>query len=130
MSNSLELPDQLDALQAAPHYHVLLFENDMVRVLDTRVMRGQTVPLHTHRWPSVLYILSWSDFVRRDGDGRPILDSRLGQRQPLGTAVWSSPLLSHTLENVGESELRAISVELKKVVQSNRTFGGKRRSGM
>jgi hypothetical protein len=113
MSNPSEWPDQLDALQAARYHHTLLFENDMVRVLDTRVMRGQTVPLHAHRWPSVLYILSWSDFVRRDCEGRTILDSRLGQRPPLGSAVWSSPLPPHTLENVGEAELRAISVELK-----------------
>lgn len=113
MSNPSEWPDQLDALQAAAHHHVSLFENDMVRVLDTRVMPGQTVPLHTHRWPSVLYILSWSDFVRRDGEGRTVLDSRLGQRLPQGSAVWSSPLPPHTLENVGESELRAISIELK-----------------
>src|ERR1700750_2068408 len=30
-------PDQLDALNAAPRFHVLLFENELVRVLDTRV---------------------------------------------------------------------------------------------
>lgn len=114
MSNSLEWPDQLDALQAAPHHHVLLFENDMVRVLDTRVMRGQTVPLHTHRWPSVLYSSVGVISFVGTAMGDRFLDSRLGQRQPLGTAVWSSPLPPHTLENVGESELRAISVELKK----------------
>lgn len=114
MSNPSERPDQLDALQAAPLHHALLFENELVRVLDTRVSPGQTVPLHTHRWPSVLYILSWSDFVRRDGEGRPVVDSRLlGKTPPPGSAVWSAPLTPHTLENVGESELRAISVELK-----------------
>jgi hypothetical protein len=47
-------PDELDALQAAPGYHVLLFENESVRVLDTRVRQGQMVPLHTHRWPAAL----------------------------------------------------------------------------
>ncbi len=113
MSNPSEWPDQLDALQAAPHHHLLLFKNDMIRVLDTRVTQGQTVPLHTHCCPSVLYILSWSDFVRRDGEGRTILDSRLRQRAPQGSAVWSSSLPPHTLENVGESVLRATSVEVK-----------------
>jgi len=113
MSNPSEWPDQLDALQAAPHHHTLLFENQVVRVLDTRIMRGQMVPLHTHRWPSVLYILSWSDFIRRDSDGSTMVDSRLGQRRPLGSAVWSPPLPPHTLENVGESELHLLSVELK-----------------
>ena len=106
-------PEELDALAAAPKHHVLLFENEAVRVLDTRVPAGETVPLHTHRWPSALYILSWSDFVRRDGDGAVVADSRNGQKLPEGTALWSGPLAPHTLENVGTSELRAISVEVK-----------------
>jgi hypothetical protein len=108
-------PDELDALQAAPGYHVLLFENESVRVLDTRVRPGQMVPLHTHRWPAALYILSWSDFVRRDGGGLTLVDSRMGGKPMGGVAVWSEPLPPHTLENVGESELRVITVELKTV---------------
>ena len=44
---------ELDALVAAPKHHRLLFENDRVRVLDTRIAPGDTVPLHTHRWPAV-----------------------------------------------------------------------------
>lgn len=98
---------------AAPKHHVLLFENEAVRVLDTRVAPGETVPLHTHRWPSALYIMSWSDFVRRDGAGKIVADSRKGGKLPAGSALWSGPLAPHTLENVGASELRAISVEVK-----------------
>jgi hypothetical protein len=108
-------PDELDALKAAPGYHALLFENQSVRVLDTTVPAGQTVPLHTHRWPSVLYILNWSHFVRRDGDGATLVDTRMGGRPAEGTAAWAGPLPPHTLENVGGSELRVISVELKTI---------------
>jgi quercetin dioxygenase-like cupin family protein len=50
MSNQQDWPDELDALNAAPQYHALLFENEAVRVLDTRVPPGQMVPPHTHRW--------------------------------------------------------------------------------
>lgn len=106
-------PDELDALTAAPQYHALLFENESVRVLDTRVLPGETVPLHTHQWPSVLYILSWSDFVRRDVQNAIVVDSRTTRKAPQSNALWSAPLPPHTLENVGISELRAISVELK-----------------
>lgn len=105
--------EELDALTAAPRHHLLLLENDSVRVLDTRVPPGEMVPLHSHRWPSVLYILSWSDFVRRDAHGLVIVDSRITGKLPAGAAVWSPPLSPHTLENVGTSDLRAISVELK-----------------
>ena len=93
-----EWPEELDALRAAPKHHVLLFENEAVRVLDTRIAAGETVPLHTHRWPSALYILSWSDFVRRDGEGKVVVDSRAGGRLPEGCALWSGPLTAHTLE--------------------------------
>lgn len=112
MPNQQDWPAELDALNAAPQYHRLLLENELVRVLDTRVPAGQTVPLHTHRWPSVLYVLSWSDFVRRDGEGTVVVDSRI-LAKPRESALWSTPLPPHTLENVGQSELRAISVELK-----------------
>ena len=113
MSEQQDWPDVLDALIAAPKFHTLLFENEFVRVLDTCVPAGQTVPLHTHRWPSALYIMSWSDFVRRDGEGKIVLDSRKLGKAAQGSAVWSEPLPPHTLENVGESELRVISVEMK-----------------
>jgi hypothetical protein len=113
MSNDQDWPDALDALQAAPQHHTLLFENELVRVLDTTVPPGETVPLHTHRWPAALYILKWSDFVRRDGEGSIMADSRAAGKPADGIAVWSGPLPPHTLENVGESELQVISVELK-----------------
>lgn len=113
MANQQDWPPELDALQAAPQFHTLLFENEEVRVLDTRVPPGQTVPLHTHQWPSTIYILAWSDFVRRDGDGKVVVDSRITGKIPKESAIWSRPLPPHTLENVGESELRTINVELK-----------------
>jgi mannose-6-phosphate isomerase-like protein (cupin superfamily) len=112
-TNYEDWPEELDALIAAPKHHRLLFENEAVRVLDTRVAPGETVPLHMHRWPSSLYIMSWSDFVRREGDGVVVVDSRTGIYLPEGSAHWSPPLAPHTLENVGTSELRAISVEVK-----------------
>jgi mannose-6-phosphate isomerase-like protein (cupin superfamily) len=91
----------------------VLLENETVRVLDTTVQPGEMVPLHTHRWPSVLYLLSWSDFVRRDADGRVTADSRNSAPLAAGAALWSGPLPPHTLENVGDRELRVIAIEQK-----------------
>ena len=54
--------DALDAITAAPQYHLVLLENDAVRVLDTTVPPGHTVPLHTHCWSSVNYILELERF--------------------------------------------------------------------
>jgi mannose-6-phosphate isomerase-like protein (cupin superfamily) len=107
-------PDSLDALVAAADFHTLLFANDDVRVLETRIGPGETTPVHTHRWPGVLYVVSGSEFVRRNGNGDVLVDSRAdGSVLEPGAATWSPPLPPHTLENVGEREIRIVSVEMK-----------------
>lgn len=107
-------PPELDALRAAPEHHELLMENDEVRVLRTRIPAGGTTALHTHRWPPVYLIERWSPFVRRTADDEVTLDSRTVQdlERPSGP-VWSPPLPPHTLENVGNDEIRLVSVEIK-----------------
>ena len=107
-------PEALDALQAAPLHHRLVLENERVRVLDTRIGPGDTVPSHTHRWPAVHQIKSWSDFVRRDAEGRVLVDTR-GRPAPasLPFILWGEPLPPHTLENVGTAELHVVSIEIK-----------------
>ena len=104
--------DELDALTAAPGHHSLLFENEHVRVLDTHIAPGDTTPVHTHRWPAVLYVLSGEHFVRRDGEGNVLMDSRGGEGLRAG-AAWTAPFPRHTLENVGEMSIHVIAVELK-----------------
>ena len=105
---------ELDAMMAAPDHHEILMENDQVRVLDTRLGSGERTPVHTHRWPATLYVMSWSDFLRRDADGNVVVDSRNWERQPApGEALWLPPLTPHSVENIGQSELRLIAVELK-----------------
>jgi hypothetical protein len=113
-SNNTEWPDELDALVAAPEHHKLLMENDSVRVIDTLIPPGQTTNLHTHKWPASLYIISWSNFIRYDHEGNIIVDSRKFTQAPLpSSAFWSEPLKPHRLENVGESYIHIIGVELK-----------------
>lgn len=105
-------PDSLDAVEAAPAHHTVVLENAFVRVLDTRVGPGETVPLHTHRWPSLLHVLSFGDVVRRDEHGAVVLDTRTLATKPSGV-VWSPPLPPHTLENVGTTPVHVLSVEVK-----------------
>lgn len=107
-------PPELDAVTAAPDHHDVLFENDRVRVLDSRVPPGGSTPLHTHKWPGVLYVIGFSDFVRRDAAGEILLDSRDSEQRPAsGEAFWSDPLQPHSVTNVGDAEIRIISVEVK-----------------
>jgi hypothetical protein len=109
-------PDALDALVAASGHHTLLFENDQVRVLQTRIPPGETAPVHTHRWPCVLFVRTWSDFIRRDPDGKITLDTRqLPEKPALNVPTWQQPLPPHSLENIGGTELLAMHVEIKDV---------------
>jgi hypothetical protein len=109
-----EWPDELDALVAAPANHELLLENERVRVLQTVVPAAAMTPVHTHRWACVEYVLSTTDFIRRDGDGNVLLDTRVAHARPAPSDVlWSEPLPPHSIENVGDTELRVIMVELK-----------------
>jgi quercetin dioxygenase-like cupin family protein len=107
--------DSLDALEAASEFHSLLFEDDSVRILATRIGPGATVPLHTHRWPSVLYTLATAHRVRRDGEGNVLTDTRgtdlAGEE---GTALWTPAMPPHSVENVDNSEIRLLNVELKR----------------
>jgi quercetin dioxygenase-like cupin family protein len=115
MADTWEWPDDLDALVAAPDHHTLLLENDEIRVLDTLIGPGETVPVHTHRWPSVLYVLESADLVRRDGEGALLTDSRAEDGPPpVGACVWAPAMPPHTVENVGDSPIHIVNVELKR----------------
>jgi len=106
--------DSLDALNAAPGHHRRIFENDRVRVLEVCIPRGEMAPVHTHHWPAILHLLSWSDHVRCDETGSLIFDSRnAGTRPAVPSVVWCEPLPPHSVENVGDAELRVLSIELK-----------------
>lgn len=106
-------PDSLDALVAAPVHHKLVLENERVRVLDTHIPAGDIVPVHTHRWPAVYYTISGGDFVRRDGEGNVLFDTRIHPNPTAVAARFIESLPPHSVENVGKSEIHLISVEMK-----------------
>ncbi len=64
MTESPRSVGPLDAVQKDPDHHGVLLENEHVRVLDALLRPGEQTEIHTHVWPSALYVLSWSDFVR------------------------------------------------------------------
>lgn len=107
-------PPELDAVEAAPAEHRVILENDRVRVLNTRIGPGERTPVHTHRWPATHQVVSWSAFIRRDAEGKVLLDSRAAGLAPEpGAIFWGEPLGPHSLENVGDAPLHIISTELK-----------------
>ena len=107
-------PDSLDAVRAAREYHRVLLENEHVRVLEVRIKPGQIVPVHTHRWPAAVYVISASDFIRRDDNGNLLFDSRTaGPTLATPAAQWTGPLPPHSVENIGSADIHLITTELK-----------------
>lgn len=109
-------PQALDALTAAPDRPRLLFENDHVRVMRARILPSQIVPVDTHRWPAVLFLSSWSEFVRRHPQDNVLLDARMTPEAPkLNTAIWLQPLPPHSVENVGGARINNVQAEIRGV---------------
>lgn len=104
---------ELDGVVAAPDHHRVIFENDRVRVLETAIPRADATPVHTHP-ASVMYILSGTHFIRRDPNGKVMVDTR--EADPpyeMPRVLWSDGSPPHSLENTGDEDLVLISVELK-----------------
>ncbi|MBF7054967.1 hypothetical protein IOC61_16835 [Halomonas sp. KAO] len=108
-------PEELDAVVAAPDNHKILLENDRVRVLEVTLLPGVVEPLHSHRWPSVLYLQAAGEFIDRDADGNIIFDTReLDAPLTIPLTMWKAPEAPHSVENLSdEVTLRLIRVEIK-----------------
>ena len=107
--------ESFDGPVAAPEHHKVIFEDERVRIMEFKCPPGDVVPLHTHRWASVNYVLRLSDFLSFDADGNLKLDSREGKfGGKEGEAFCLPPFPPlHSVENIGDREMHGISVELK-----------------
>jgi quercetin dioxygenase-like cupin family protein len=114
-TNQNNSTESMDAVIAAPDHHKVIFENERVRVLELKVKPGEIVPVHTHQWATVNYVVSHSDFLSYDAEGRVKLDSRTDESGMKEGAVFSLPPNPplHSVKNIGAGELRGITVELK-----------------
>lgn len=102
-----EFPDGFDALQAAPKSHKLIFENGYLRVLEVDVPSpGSTIPMHHHRWPSL--VLDWdtgggTPHIHYLRPGQPMRDvpASGGESHPGKWSVhWMQPEPMHSIEVV------------------------------
>ena len=103
--------DAADALTAAPRSHRVLFEDADVRVLAVTVAPHTAEPMHTHAWPSVMYVFQRSPI-------RYSTPTKAGQPGALSANWKPAPRLLapeglHSVENVGDVPFRAIRVEFK-----------------
>ena len=90
------------------------FENDRVRVLELRLKPGEREAMHTHP-QYVLYALTDYRVKNTSADGTVRVFSR-----KRGDVFWGEPV-THGGENVGDTEVRAVIVELKQNTRQSET---------
>jgi hypothetical protein len=96
-----------------PANHAVVFENDHVRVLETVVPVGSKAPLHSHLLRHVMIVRSGGDFVRPDAADKVLLDTRTAQPPfEWPPYLWSDGIGPHTIENVGDTDISVIAVEV------------------
>ena len=95
-----------DPVKVSPQYYVVRFENDRVRVLEFHLKPGEKEAMHSHP-AGVVYSLA--DATIRNG----LPDGTTSERSlKAGDVLWREDT-THTGENVGLTEARAIAIELK-----------------
>ena len=103
-----------DPVQTSPQYYKVLLENDQVRVLEYRLKPGEKELMHSDA-AGVVYVLSGAKLKVTYPDGKTEERSATA-----GETIWREPT-THALENVGDTEAHAITIDLK-------TSGGDKQS--
>ena len=107
-------PADLDAVQAAPENHKVIFENEHVRVLEVTIAPHGKEPIHVHCWPGTLYVTQAGDAIDRDANGKILFDSRqLKVRPKVPFVEWTPPEGPHSVENLDDLPLKLVRVENK-----------------
>ena len=99
-------PVSLDPVRLDPQHHIVLLENDRVRVIKTILEPHLKAPMHEHPHYVVVYLTELHTTMAM-ADGRSIDNVR----RP-GEIAWRDAL-KHATENVGDHTAMEIQVELK-----------------
>jgi len=104
----------LDAVEAAPENHTVLYEDDVIRVVSVSVPAGTTEKPHHHRFPSVFVIdrmVKLRDFNGATNEEIPLpLPKEI--EFPITVKFLPQPL--HYVQNVDTKSFHATRVEFKK----------------
>lgn len=95
-----------DPTKVAPHVYKTLFENDRVRILDARMAPGDETVMHGHP-DHIAIALAPARFTFTTGSGE-VIEGELEAGQAMFIDGGD-----HSTKNTGDTELRAVLVELK-----------------
>ena len=94
-----------DPVRASPQYYKVLLENEQVRVLEYRLRPGEKEPMHSH--PSGIVYEFNDSKLKMTQDGKT--EESVGKA---GEVFWRTSV-THALENIGNTEVHALAVEIK-----------------
>jgi quercetin dioxygenase-like cupin family protein len=94
-------------MTTSPQYYKVLFENDQVRVFEYRLKPHEIEPMHSHPTEGIVYVLTGARLKFTIPDRPPEERSAAA-----GEVIWREPV-THSVENVGDTEARAIVFDLK-----------------
>lgn len=97
----------VDAVEAAPTQFTILLENEHVRVIEYVIAPGQRDPWHTHP-PKVSYVVSGGQLRIHLENGESF-----DVNEETGTAHWTDHLPVHSAENIGETPVRIVLIEVR-----------------
>ena len=96
----------IDPITASPDNYRILMENDQVRVLEMVVKAGQSDKTHSHPDETVYFATGGKVKLSLPDGGAMEADL------PDGHVMWHEAW-THTVENIGTSDIRAVIVENK-----------------
>jgi len=94
----------IDPTKTSPNNYRLLLENEAVRVLEMSLKAGEKDQQHSHQNETVYFITGSKVRIHLPGGERVEADL------PDGHVMWHEAW-THTVENVGSSDIKAIIVE-------------------
>ena len=96
-----------DAVKISPQFYTVRLENERVRVLEYQLPAGKAEPLHRHP-ASVAYIINGATLHTMMANG-VAADGTVNT----GDVHWRDKDITHAVQNVGSTDMRALIVELK-----------------
>jgi len=104
--------EKLDAVEAAPANHAVLYEDDHIRVLSVALQPGVAEPLHHHRFPSIFVIDRIVPLRDFDAEGREV-QLPIPAQFDLPLVLQMPPQPPHSVLNVGTSAFHGTRIEFK-----------------
>ena len=98
----------VDATFVDAEHHLVEYENDRVRVVRMTYPAGETSPVHDHP-PGFAVFLTDADMKNIPEEGEPV-----DLKFEAGATIWESGGPPHSTENVSDSDIVVIRVDMKK----------------